>query len=78
MINEMMRKTRIAQRDFESFNQEQVDKIVREIGKVVYDHAELLARMAVDETGMGVYEHKVAKNKGKAKVIWNDLRDKIS
>lgn len=78
MINEMMRKARIAQSDFESFSQEQVDKIVREIGKVVYDHAELLARMAVDETGMGVYEHKVAKNKGKAKVIWNDLKGKKS
>lgn len=78
MINEMMLKARTAQAQFESFNQEQVDKIVREIGKVVYDHAELLARMAVDETRMGVYEHKVAKNKGKSKVIWNDLKDKKS
>lgn len=74
----MIAKARVAQKEFESFNQEQVDRIVREIGKVVYDHAELLARMAVDETGMGVYEHKVAKNKGKAKVIWNDLKDKKS
>lgn len=78
MINEMMLKARKAQKEFEKFNQAQVDQIVREIGKVVYDHAELLARMAVDETQMGVYEHKVAKNKGKAKVIWNDLKDKKS
>ena len=67
MINQMMEQARIAQKAFESYNQEQVDKIVREIGKVVYDHAELLARMAVDETGMGVYEHKVAKTKVKLK-----------
>ncbi len=78
MINQMIENARIAQKEFEGFNQEQVDQIVREIGKVVYDHAELLARMAVDETGMGVYDHKVAKNKGKSKVIWNDLRDKKS
>lgn len=78
MINEMIAKARVAQAAFENYNQEQVDQIVREIGKVVYDHAELLARMAVDETRMGVYEHKVAKNKGKAKTIWNDLRDKKS
>lgn len=78
MINEMMRKARVAQAAFENYNQEQVNQIVREIGKVVYDHAELLARMAVDETRMGVYEHKVAKNKGKAKTIWNDLKDKKS
>jgi len=78
MINAMMEKAREAQAQFESFNQERVDAIVRAIGKVVYDNAEMLARMAVDETGMGVYEDKVAKNKGKSKIIWNDLKDKKS
>lgn len=78
MINEMIEKARIAQKDFENYNQKQVDEVVRVIGKVVYDNAELLAEMAVKETGMGVYEHKVAKNKGKAKVIWNYIKDKKS
>lgn len=77
-VVELIEKARVAQKEFESFTQEQVDVIVREIGKTVYDNAEMLAKMAVDETGMGVYEHKVAKNKGKAKVIWNDLKDKKS
>jgi len=77
-IKSMVEKSRVAQKAFESFNQEQVDEVVREIGKVVYDNAELLARMAVDETGMGVYEDKVAKNRGKAKTIWNSLKDKKS
>ncbi len=78
MMDKMIQQARIAQKTFESFTQEQVDVIVREIGKVVYDNAELLARMAIDETKMGVYEHKVAKNKGKAKIIWHDLKDKKS
>ncbi len=77
-IKDMVDKGRVAQKAFEEFNQQQVDQVVKEIGKVVYDNAELLARMAVDETGMGVYEDKVAKNLGKAKVIWNDLKDKKS
>ena len=34
--------------------------------------------MAVDETGIGVYEDKILKNKGKARVIWNSLKDKKS
>ena len=34
--------------------------------------------MAVDETGIGSYEDKVQKNKGKARVIWNNLKDKKS
>lgn len=78
MINKMIQQARMAQKTFEGFTQEQVDVIVREIGKVVYDNAELLARMAIDETKMGVYEDKVAKNKGKAKIIWHDLKDKKS
>src|SRR4026208_404509 len=67
-----------AKTGFESFSQEQVDAIVKGIGKYVYDNADLLARMAVDETGIGVYEDKILKNKGKARVIWNNLKDKKS
>ncbi len=78
MLNEMILKSRDAQKQFETFSQSQVDMIVREIGKVVYDNAEMLAEMAIEETRMGVYEHKVAKNRGKAKVIWNDLKEKKS
>ncbi len=78
MIKEMIKNARVAQDIFETFNQEKVDLIVREIGKVVYDNAEMLARMAIDETRMGVYEDKVAKNRGKSKIIWNDLKDKKS
>ena len=73
-----MAKARVAQPDFEAFSQEQVDAIVKGIGKYVYDNAEMLARMAVDETGIGVYEDKILKNKGKARVIWNNLKDKKS
>lgn len=52
--------------------------MVRAIGKVVFDNAEMLAREAVDETRMGVYEDKVAKNKGKSKGVWYDLKGKQS
>src|SRR5437667_10711839 len=77
-IQELIEKARVAQAAFESFSQEQVDAIVKGIGKYVYDNAEMLARMAVDETGLGVYEDKILKNKGKARIIWNSLKDKKS
>lgn len=73
-VKEMVGRSRIAQKELESFSQEQIDKLVRAAGKVVYDHAEELARMAVDETGMGRYDDKVAKNKGKSKTIWNSMK----
>ena len=42
-----------------------IDAIDRDIGKFVFDIPNQLARMAVDETGIGSYEDKVEKNKGK-------------
>lgn len=79
-IDQMIERARVAQKEFEEnfTTQEKVDAIVKDIGKVVYDHAEPLARLAIDETRMGVYEDKVAKNKGKSKNIWLDLKDKNS
>ncbi|MCK9217297.1 MAG: aldehyde dehydrogenase family protein [Firmicutes bacterium] len=77
-ISELIERSKLAQKAFEKFNQEEVDEIVKTIGKTIFDNAEELARLAVDETGMGVYEDKVVKNKGKAKTIWNDLKNKKS
>ena len=77
-IKELVLKAKKAQSIYELFSQEQVDAIVRDIGKYVFDNAEPLAKMAVDETDMGSYEDKILKNKGKARVIWNNLKDKKS
>ena len=77
-IPEMINKARVAQQQFELMSQEEVDAIVRAMGKVIFDNAEELARDAVDETGMGRYEDKVAKNKGKARNIWNNIKNKKS
>lgn len=77
-INGYIARARIAQQAFESYSQEQVDRIVRAAAKAVYDNAEMLAKLAVEETRMGVYEDKVIKNKMKSKVIWNSLKGKKS
>ena len=78
LINSLVEKAHKAQQEFESFSQEQTDAIVKEIGKVVYDRAEELAKMTVDETQMGVYADKVAQCHGTSKCIWNSLRGKKS
>src|SRR4249920_4022375 len=77
-VKQLVARAHVAQATFETFSQEQVDAIVKGIGKYVYDNAEPLARMAVDETGIGVYEDKILKNKGKARVIWHSLNGKKS
>jgi succinate-semialdehyde dehydrogenase len=73
-VQELIDRARAAQQKFETYPQEQVDKAVRAIGKIIYDNGEMLAKMAVDETRMGKYEDKIIKNKAKAKIVWYKLR----
>ena len=78
-IKEMVALARKAQKEYQAtHNQEAVDNICRAAAKVIYENAAILAREAVDETGMGVYEHKVAKNQGKSKGVWYNLHNKKS
>jgi succinate-semialdehyde dehydrogenase len=77
-INDLITKSRIAQKEYEKFNQQQVDAVVKAIAKVIYENAADLAKMAVDETRMGVFEDKIKKNQGKSKIIWNSLKNKKS
>ena len=77
-VKEMVDRARAAQEEFENCNQEQVDAVCRAIAMAIYDNAEPLARMAVDETRMGVYEDKVKKNRGKSRLIWYDMKGKKS
>ncbi|NYB72761.1 aldehyde dehydrogenase family protein [Sedimentibacter hydroxybenzoicus DSM 7310] len=77
-ISELVNNARLAQKEIENFTQEQIDAVVKVVAKTIFDNAEALAKMAVEETGMGVYEHKVAKNTGKARIIWNSLKSKKS
>lgn len=78
LVSNLVAKSKIAQKEFEKFNQQQVDEVVKAIAKVVYDNAVDLARMAADETRMGIFEDKIKKNQGKAKIIWNNLKTKKS
>ncbi|MEW1775446.1 bifunctional acetaldehyde-CoA/alcohol dehydrogenase [Streptomyces sp. NPDC086777] len=48
--------------DYEELDQEQVDHIVRKASVAALDQHTALARLAVDETGRGVFEDKAAKN----------------
>ncbi|MGI6161420.1 MAG: aldehyde dehydrogenase family protein [Christensenellales bacterium] len=77
-IKDLVSKSRAAQQKFESFTQEQVDGICKAIAKVVYDNAEPLAKLAHEESRMGVYKDKINKNLGKAKIIWHDMEGEKS
>ncbi|WP_314774101.1 bifunctional acetaldehyde-CoA/alcohol dehydrogenase [Lancefieldella rimae] len=65
---------REAQAEFATFSQEQVDKIFYEAALAAEKARVPLARMAVEETGMGVMEDKVIKNHYAAEYIFNKYK----
>lgn len=71
----LIAKVKDAQQKFSSYSQEQVDRIFRAAALAVSDARIPLARMAVDETGMGVVEDKVIKNHFASEYIYNAYRD---
>ena len=77
-IDGYIERARKAQAEFEKLSQEEVDKAVQTVGRVVYENARYLAEIAVEETGMGNVEDKYAKNRQKAGIVWNNLRGKKS
>jgi succinate-semialdehyde dehydrogenase len=77
-IAQSLQRAREAQAEAEKWTQEDADKAVEVIARAIYDNADELAKIAVDETGMGVREDKVAKNRNKARLILSDLADKKS
>ena len=76
IIDEMVKKARIAQSQWAKADQELTDKVVREIGKTVADNAEELAQMTVDECGMGNYEYNYKQDLRKSAIIWYELKGK--
>ena len=68
-------KLREAQRIFSGYTQEKVDEIFRAATMAANDSRIKLAKMAVEETKMGIIEDKVIKNHFSAEYIYNQYKD---
>ena len=78
MILEKVANARKAMEAIKDYTQEQVDKLVFESAKIIYKNADPLAKLAVEETGLGCYEDKICKNTDTPTVFWDYLKDKKS
>ena len=58
-----------------NFTQEQVDHIVHQAAIAALDKHMYLAKLAVDETGRGIYEDKAIKNMYASEYIWNSIKN---
>ena len=74
-LQNLITNVKKAQKEFAKFSQEQVDKIFLSAAMAANKDRIPLAKMAVEETGMGVIEDKVIKNNYAAEYIYNQYKD---
>lgn len=74
-LQKTIEKVRKAQQEFAKYTQEQVDKIFQAAAIAANQNRIFLAKMAVEETGMGVVEDKVIKNHYAAEYVYNKYKD---
>lgn len=77
-VDILMSKGKAAVEAIKDYDQKRIDCLVRAIGKAVYDNAQILAEIAVNETGYGKLESKVVKNRRTSMAAWSFLKDKKS
>ncbi len=74
-LEAVIARVKAAQREFATYSQEQVDKIFKAAAIAANQARIPLAKMAVEETGMGVVEDKVIKNNYAAEYIYNAYKN---
>lgn len=77
-VEELMKNLKVireAQRKYATYSQEQVDEIFRQAAMAANNSRIKLAKMATEETGMGLVEDKVIKNHFASEYIYNKYKD---
>ncbi len=77
-LEKALKELRQAQKVYASYTQEQVDAIFKAAAVAANQARIPLAKMAVEETGMGVVEDKVIKNHYAAEYIYNKYKDAVT
>ena len=75
-LEKLVSQARTAAAVFTQFTQEDVDRIVKPMVLAGLDQAQHLARLAVEETKLGVMEDKVIKNMVATEFVYNYIKDK--
>ena len=74
-LDALIERVKAAQRAYARFTQAQVDEIFRQAALAANNARISLAKMAVEETGMGIAEDKAIKNHFASEIIYNKYKD---
>ena len=72
---QMVLSAREAQKKWGIATQVEVDRVCEAMAEAAFGAAERLGRMAAEETGFGVPEHKKIKNQFASKTVWESIKD---
>ena len=74
MIDALIEKAKKASEEYMKLTQEDVDRIVKAMSMAGLEHHMELAKMAVEETGRGIYEDKITKNMFATEYIYHSIK----
>lgn len=74
-VRDLVARAKAAQQEFSEFPQERVDAVVKAIAEACEHESERLAKLAVEETGFGVWQDKVLKNLLGSRMTYDSIRD---
>ena len=74
MIDSLVERAKKASEEYMKLDQEQVDEIVKQMAMAGLEHHMELAKMAVEETGRGIYEDKITKNMFATEYIYHSIK----
>ena len=72
-VRNLARLGQIATEQIANYNEEQIDKIIRNMVRVAEANAVMLAQMAVEETGFGKVEDKTYKNHMASTLLYDSI-----
>lgn len=73
--DDILLKSVISAAEFQQFDQEATDKIVESVFRAGFGNRVKLAKMAQEETGIGVWEHKVLKNVLATQMVYDNIKN---
>ena len=74
MINDLVERAKKASEEYMKLDQVQVDKIIKAMTMAGEENHMKLAKMAVEETGRGIYEDKITKNMFATEYIYHSIK----
>ena len=75
MINGLVERAKKASEEYRKLDQEQVDRIVKRMSMAGLDSHMKLAKMAIEETGRGIYEDKITKNMFATEYVYHNIKN---